>query len=521
MQCTQWLCRSFLLPQGDVVTSKGPQLRIAMNDLKHKTIRGGFAKICAQAANFVLRIGSLMVLGRILSPRDFGLVGMVTAIIGVLSMFKDFGLSTATIQHSFVTEEQISTLFWVNILVGVILGLVAFAIAPLVGIFYHEPRLVAVTSVLALSFIFNAAGVQHGAILQRQLRLTASAIIESVALVISITAAIGMALAGYGYWALVAMTIVSPLLSTIGFWLVTGWIPGKPRRNAGIRSMLGFGGTITLNGTIAYVAFNFEKILLGRYWGADAIGLYGRAYQLVNIPTENLNSAAGVVAFAALSRLQSDLNRFKNYFLKGYSLVLAATVPVTIVVALFADDVIVVLLGPKWSGTGILLRLLAPTIVIFALLNPMSWLLFSLGMTGKSLKIALVVAPLVISGYLMGLPYGPRGVALAYSAVMGLWVIPHIAWCVHGTVISLRDILLTASRPLLSGIAATLLPFSLQLFFGSHLSPMLRIVMGSSLFFAGYAVMLLYVMGQKTFYMTVLHGFRYTPTMPEEVMAPI
>ena len=492
-----------------------------MNDLKQKTIRGGFAKICAQGANFTLRIGSFMALGRILSPRDFGLVGMVTALIGALSLFKDFGLSTATIQHSSVTEEQISTLFWVNILVGAILGLVAFAIAPLVGAFYHEPRLVAVTSVLALSFIFNAAGVQHGAILQRQLRLPASAIIESVALATSIAAAIGMALAGYGYWALVASTIVSPLVSTIGFWLVTGWIPGKPCRNAGVRSMLGFGGTITLNGFIAYVAYNFEKILLGKYWGADAIGVYGRAYQLVIIPTENVHSAAGVVAFAALSRLQSDLNRFKNYFLKGYSLVLAVTVPITIVAALFADDVILVLLGPKWSGTGTLLRLLAPTIVIYALLDPLYWLLFSLGLVGRSLKIALVVAPLVISGYLLGLPYGPRGVAFAYSTVMALWVIPHIAWCVHGTVISLRDILLTASRPLLSGIAAALLPFSLQLSFGSHLSPMLRLTLGSSLFFGGYALMLLYVMGQKAFYMSVLRSFRYTPTMPEEVIAPV
>lgn len=490
-----------------------------MNDFKQKTIRGGFAKICAQAANFLLRIGSLMVLGRLLEPRDFGLVGMVTAIIGVLNLFKDFGLSTATVQRANVTEEQLSTLFWVNLLVGAILGLLAFAIAPVVTGFYHEPRLFAVTAVMAAGFLFNAAGVQHGAILQRQLRFTASAIIEIIALAVGVVVGIGMALKGYGYWALVVMTIVSPFVSTLCSWFVTGWIPGMPRRGVGIRSMLRFGGTITLTGLIVYLAYNLEKILLGRYWGAEALGVYGRAYQLVNIPTENLNSAAGGVAFATLSRVRGDLTRFKSYFLKGYSLVLALTIPITIVSALFADDLILVLLGPKWNGTATVFRLLAPTILIFAMINPLAWLLFSLGMVGRSLKVALVLAPLVILGYVIGLPYGPKGVAFAYSAVMALWVLPHIAWGVHGTVVSFWDILQTLGRPLFSGIAAAAVPFALQFFFGHLLSPTFRLVLGGGVFLGGYLTILLCVMGQKAFYVDLLRGFKGRPSVRDEALA--
>src|SRR5689334_20677744 len=112
-----------------------------MDDLKERTIRGGFAKVCAQAATFLLRVGSMMVLARLLEPKDFGLVGMVTALTGLLNLFRDFGLSTATVQRVHVTEEQISTLFWINLLVGVILGLLAVGIAPIVVVFYHEPRL--------------------------------------------------------------------------------------------------------------------------------------------------------------------------------------------------------------------------------------------------------------------------------------------------------------------------------------------------------------------------------------------
>src|SRR5262249_19380885 len=151
---------------------------------------------------------------------------------------------------------------------------------------------------------------------------------------------IGMALAGFGYWALVGAAIISPAVSTAGMWIVTGWIPGAPKWDAGVNSMLRFGGTITLNALIVYIAYNFDKVLLGRVWGADALGIYGRAYQLINLPTGNLNAAVGGIAFSALSRLQNDPPRIRSYFLKGYSLVISITVPITMFSAFFAEDII-------------------------------------------------------------------------------------------------------------------------------------------------------------------------------------
>jgi PST family polysaccharide transporter len=484
-----------------------------MKDLKDRIIRGGFAKVCSQAANLLLRMGSLMVLGRLLSPKEFGLVGMVTAIVGVLNLFKDFGLSTATIQRTSVTEQQTSTLFWINIVVGGILALLSLAIAPAVAAFYHEPRLIGVTAVLGAGFLFNAAGVQHSALLQRQMRFTTTAGIDIFSLTISIAVGIGMALKGLGYWSLVGMTVTLPLICTICMWLATGWVPGMPKRRVGIRSMMRFGGTLTLNGLVVYVAYNLEKVLLGRFWGAEAIGIYGRAYQLITIPTDNLNSAIGGVAFSALSRIKEDQPRFKSYFLKGYSFVVAMTIPITLFCALFAHDMISVVLGQKWMEAVPIFRLLAPTILIFALINPMAWLLFSLGLVGRSLKIALVLAPLVITGYLVGLPYGPKGIALAYSTVMTLWVVPHIAWCVRGTVISLRDIVSAVRRPLVSSVVAATLAFGLQLLFGSLLTPLPRLVLGSAILFGTYAGMLLYVMGEKAFYINLVRGLGSRPVV--------
>lgn len=447
-----------------------------------------------------------MVLARLLTPKDFGLVGMVTAFTGVLTLFRDFGLSSAAIQRSTVTEEQLSTLFWINLLVGAILAVLAVALAPFIAVFYHEPRLIGITDVLALGFLFNAAGVQHSALLQREMRFTALAVINTIGLIIGTAIAIGGARAGYGYWALVVMTVTMPLVCTFGFWLATVWIPGAPRRRSGIRSMVHFGGTVTLNGLVAYIATNCDKILLGRFWGVDALGMYGRAYQLVNIPTDNLNQAAGEVAFSALSRIQDDPQRLRNYFLKGYSLVLALTVPITVACALFASDITIVLLGPKWTAASPILRLLAPTILVFAIANPLFWLLSSLGLVRRSLKMSFVIAPVMVGSYLIGLPYGPRGVAFAYSAGMMLWIFPLVAWAVHGTVVSIKDILLAAFRPLASSIVAALVAVGVHSLCGQLLPPFARLALESAALLLTFSLTLLFAMGQKSLYLDVLRS---------------
>jgi PST family polysaccharide transporter len=488
-------------------------------DIKERVIQGSLASVVALAVNSTLRIGSLMVLARLLDPKDFGLVGMVAAFTGVLNLFRDFGLSSATVQRLNVTDEQISTLFWVNVLVGLILGLLLMAMAPFLAVFYHEPRLLWVSIILSTSFIINGAGVQHSALLQRQMRFTALATIEFISLFVSLLVGIGMAVAGFRYWALVASAVSIPLVGNLCLWRTTGWIPGRPRLQVGLRSMMRFGGGLTLVSLIVYIAYNFDKVLLGRFWGAAALGLYGRAYQLINLPTNNLNSAFAGVAFSGLSRVQDEPKRFKSYFLKGYSLVLALTIPITIGSALFAHDLIFVLLGAKWHEVVDIFRLLTPTILIFALINPLAWLTFSLGMIGRNLKVVLVLAPLVIGGYVMGLHYGPKGVALGFSAVMTLWAIPHIAWCVHGTVISLRDILVTASRPLGSGIVAAALAFAVQFFCAQSLSPLPRLVLGTIVLLVVYVGMLFYVMGQKTVYWDLLQGLRKRSLVGETLVS--
>jgi PST family polysaccharide transporter len=168
---------------------------------------------------------------------------------------------------------------------------------------------------------------------------------------------------------------------------------------------------------------------------------------------------------------------------------------------------IFVVLGPKWSAAAPIFRLLAPTILVFAIANPLFWLLSSLGLVERSLKMGLVIAPLMILSYVVALPYGPRGVAFAYSTVMMLWVLPAIAWTVHGTVISFRDMLLAVSRPLASSLVAGAFAFGVQRFC-VQFPPLSRLALESAVLLITFVGMLLFVTGQKVLYLDLLRGLK-------------
>lgn len=475
-------------------------------DIKGKTLRGGLAKLFGQVANSALRLGFIALLARLLDPQDFGIVTMVTVITAFLDQFSTAGLSAAAVQKLTITNEQISTLFWFNILVGLILALLCLTIAPVLVSFYHEPRLFWVTAAMGTTFLFSSAGVQHNVLLQRELRYISLTVIAVVSQLTSIGIGVCLAFAGYGYWALVAAAIALPATMTACMWFVTAWIPRRPRWDAEAHSMLRFGGTVTLNGVVVYVAYNLDKVLLGRVWGADALGLYGTAGQLINVPTAHLNTAIGGVAFAALSRLQDDVTRYRNYFLKGYTLIISMTLPVTIFAAAFAEDLVLVVLGPKWTDAIPIFRLLTPTILVFGMIDPLAWLLLSSGRQVRSLQMGLVVAVLVITSYCIGLPFGPKGMAFAFSAAMMIWLVPCIFWCVRGTTLSALDLFWVLGRPLLSASVAAALALGVQFYFGAPHSPFMRLLLEGGIMVVGYSVTLLFVLGQKDFYFELLRA---------------
>jgi len=268
--------------------------------------------------------------------------------------------------------------------------------------------------------------------------------------------------------------------------------------------MLHFGGLATCNSFLVFLAWNAEKLLLGRFWGADALGLYGRAFQLVTLPVEQTNIALGSVAFPALSRIQHDAKRLARSFLRGFGLLVSLTVPITICCALFAEEIVRIVLGAKWMDAAPIFRLLAPVALVFAVANPLSWLVVSTGRIGRSLSMTAATTPFVIVGIVLGLSHGPKGVALGYSVAMTLVVIPIAAWSKHGTGITWADLWEATKPPFLSGLLAGAAGLLVKLMLCSRLPPVLCLIAGVGLVLGIYAWVLLIVMRQKHVYMDVL-----------------
>jgi len=473
-------------------------------ELKRKSVRGGAAIIVNQAVVMGLQIVTTVVLARLLSPSDYGLQAMVLTLTGFFSLFRDAGLSVASVQRQNLDHEQISTLFWINQAIGGFLTIVVAASAPLLAAFYKDPRLYWITVASATIFLLHSLSIQHRALLDRAMRITTSVKIDIIACTIGAVVAIAMGAFGFGYWALICQNIALPLIGTIGVWIAMPWMPGKPRWTEDLRSMVRFGSTVTVNSFITYLAYNAEKVLLGRYWGSAPLGLYGRAYQLTNLPVQQLTGSMGSVAFPMLSRLQHDPERLRRSYLKSHSVVVSLTVPVVFTCGLFADEIVRLLLGPKWDGAAPILRCLSPTMLVFALLNPLNWFMRATGLVERSLKIALVICPIVIVAVAVGLHWGPIGVAVGYSTAMVVLFIPLVLWAKHNTGITGADYFDAVKRPLMAGVLSGAAGWVVGYVNHGFLNPIVLLGVELIVSFVVYALLLLFVMGQKAMYLDLI-----------------
>ena len=407
-------------------------------DLKERTVRGGVLTLTSQGTQFVLQTVSTVVLARLLTPAEFGLVAMVTAVTGLASAFADFGLSEATIQSDDISHDQVSMLFWINLAVGLGLMVITAALGPLLSWFYREPRLTNIALVMSLMFFFGGLRVQPNALLRRQMRFGAMAVRDITAYVIAVPAAILMARKGAGYWALVAMPFILNFIQMALSWLMVRWTPSLPRRDVSVRSMLAFGGNVSASYLVTSLNRSADGALVGWYWGAGPLGLYSRAYNLLMLPVRQLSAPAGSVAVPAFSRLQGDPERFARYYLRCASLMMWICSPLFGFLFVAAGPVIALALGRQWGEAAPVFKILAISALAQLFLEMSIWMLVSRGLGGRLLLLLLVISPMLIGSFLVGLPYGIKGVALA-GALAQVAILPWmLQYTFRGTNLTLR-----------------------------------------------------------------------------------
>jgi len=369
-----------------------------------------------------------MVLARLLSPSDYGLMGMVVILTGFVGLFRDLGLSTATIQRADINHRQVTTLFWLNATLGFATALLTCLAAPAIAWFYHEPRLIAIAATLSTTFVLGGFTMQHQALLRRQMRFPALAVIDITALLAGMATGIGLAAAGARHWALVSAQIAIALTTLLAAWMACPWRPGWPQRNVGAKSMVMFGANITGANLVNYFARNLDNALIGRYWGATPLGLYSKAYQLLLLPLDQINTPVTSVAVPVLSRIAGEPEAYRRAYRRMLQLLTLVTVPGMAFLIAAADWVVAIVLGPQWAEVSPIFMCLAASAPALVVCDTTGWLFVTQGRTNDMLKWTAIGVPLIVAGIVAGLAWGPIGVAISYSATILLLVAPLLFW---------------------------------------------------------------------------------------------
>jgi PST family polysaccharide transporter len=426
-----------------------------LRDLKKKSVRGGIVTIGSRLISVVINLASTAILARILTPFDFGVVAMVLSITAFVAVFKDFGLSSASIQKgAALTPEQGNALYWMNVAVGTALTVLVACASPGVAWIYKSDDLIPVTMVVSLSFLISSLGAQHAAALQRNMMFRKKALADVAGTIVTFIVAVVMALQGFAYWSLVIGTVSGIAVTTAMLVALSPFHAGRPSRGVDMKELLHFGGRVTAFEFINYFHRNLDNILIGKVWGSEALGIYSRAYQLLMFPITNLRTPITAVAFPAMSRLHNDPVTFRIYYRKVAFLLAFASMPLVAFLYVAAPEVILLLLGEQWTAVIPVFQALAVTAFIQPVASLRGLVALSSGRSGDYLWLGIINAIVACSAFVAGLPWGPVGVAWAYSVAIYLLLYPTLRLSYRNTSIQFSDFWSTIQQPALTSIAA-------------------------------------------------------------------
>ncbi len=383
--------------------------------LKQSAVSGVRWSSVAQIVRQIMQFLTTAVLARLLSPSDFGLVGMATVITGFISIFNDLGTSAAIIQRKQISDSLVSTIFWVNVIIGLLASLILLVCSPLVAIFYREPRVTEVLRVLALTFIISGFSIAHKAILEKKIAFRILAKIEIISVILGSITGISSAFLGLGVWSLVVQTLVFVSSTSILLWLTSQWKPQFVFCVNDLREVSSYSLNLTGFSVFNYFVRNADYILIGRFLGSQDLGYYTLAYRLMLYPLQNVSSVIGRVMFPVLSQFQDDNVKFRSVYLKAIATISLIVFPLMTGLCVLAEPFILVVFGQQWRPVIILLIILSPLGMIQALATTVGNIYNAKGRTDWLFIWGIVTGFLAIIAFIIGLHWGIIGVASAYA----------------------------------------------------------------------------------------------------------
>jgi O-antigen/teichoic acid export membrane protein len=392
--------------------------------LRRSAVRGAGAVIAGSASNFALQIGSVVILARLLTPSDFGIVTMVTTFSLLLRSFGGNGFTELIMQREEVTDSLASNLFWINLGIGAILTLAFAGSGALLALFYHNSAVVQVTRGMSLTIGIGSLGYIHTGLLQRAMHFRTLAIINFIGQVLQYVISIVLAMAGWHYWALVWGSVTQTAVVAVGALLVCRWMPSWPGRASGTGSGFKFAMNVYSHFAFSYLTRNTDNLLVGWRFGAPALGFYKKAYDLFVLPETQLLAPLSAVVVSTLSRVNRDREQFQRYFLRTISVLALVGMGIGADFALVGKDIIRFLLGPGWEEAGRIFALFGPGIGVMLLYNTHGWIHLSTGRPERWFRWGLMEFVCTVTLFLLALRWGPSGIAFAWTASYFLLMFP-------------------------------------------------------------------------------------------------
>jgi PST family polysaccharide transporter len=434
--------------------------------LKTRALRGASLTVIGQLASFIIETTGTIILARLLTPHDFGLVTMVVSLSLLLQSFGANGFVEAVVQSKQIDHKQISTLFWINAGLSFMHMLFFMASAPNIVWFYKEPLLKPITVVMAVSILFGGLSNQHMSLLTRNMHFMKITSTEFVARLISISTAVALAWWGWEYWALVAKWVLSPLIITVGVWIICGWRPGPPARGTGVRPMLKFAFHTYGNFIMSYFRRNIDKMLVGRSFGTQELGYYDRAYHLSNMVPVQILSPLNSVSVATFSRLSDEPEKYRRHYLTVLSILAFVGMPVSAILTINSHDIIFLLLGPRWDQTGQIFSIFGLSIGVAIIYITHGWLHLSLGTPDRWFKWSIIEFIVTMLCITIGLKYGAMGIAAAFTVSFYILLGPALWYAGKTVKLQISSVLSTVWKYFASALVAGLLSWFFLYSFG-------------------------------------------------------
>lgn len=420
--------------------------------LKQAAVSGVKWSSISFAARRGLAFATNIVLARLLSPNDFGLVAMASLALGFIDLFKDLGTGAAVIQHKDPSEALLSSVFWVNAGFGLVVAAALYCLSPAIGAFYHEPAVAPLMQVLSLSFFVSALSIVQSSLLARDMAFERLAKIELATAVFSSLAAIGAAWAGFGVMSLVYQPLLNSMFLLVLLWVANTWRPRWIFRWSELREVAGYSLNLTFYNVLNYFARNADNLLIGRYLGAQELGYYDLAYRLMLYPLQGISAVVSKVMFPLYSKMQDDNSLFRRTYLSAISAISLLSFPLMLGLAAVSGPFVMVFFGKQWQAVIPLLMIFAPIGAIQSINTTVGSIYQAKGRTDWMLRVGGVFSLLVMLAFVIGLQWGMMGVAAAYAIVYLVFFLPsmHIAFRLID--LPLRDLAQATGRTLLCSI---------------------------------------------------------------------